>query len=158
MWEADAKGQPGFLRKQTLLSVVVNALTPAEAGRISEIHVSLVYRASARTDRTTQRNPVMKIKQKSLRTIVSRPCLLNKKKYTLLKKVCVCLDGLAGKGACSQLTWDIRRGLTPTGCPLISTQEPTHQIDKVLQVGQAWGPLCLFSLGETGWLLPLESF
>lgn len=52
----DAKGQRGLLRKQTLLSVVVNALLPAEAGRNSEIQASLVYRSKFRIVRVAQKN------------------------------------------------------------------------------------------------------
>jgi hypothetical protein len=41
-----------------------NVFTPstqeAEAGRVSEFEVSLVYRVSSRTARATQRNPVLK--------------------------------------------------------------------------------------------------
>lgn len=49
----DARGQHGLLRKQTLLSVVVNALLSAEAGRNSETQASLVYRARDQTVRAT---------------------------------------------------------------------------------------------------------
>jgi hypothetical protein len=99
----------------------------SKSKQISEFQASLVYKASSRTARITQRNPVWKKKKKEAPSLGFLPGVLHLMSFNKCKLISCCCNKIAGK---SNL-WKVYLGSWFEGVPCIMMGNEWQQKQEV---------------------------